>query len=113
MGTDRNSMWNLFDKIKLLDADLIDFVEDVDGWDVDSVSFNTVDQLIGCRVFIQCHVRVVDFVFFQNRLKQLSNTRGLVYCNCAVNLPAPIPCPIPTARLLDCSSILLFPSRGK
>ena len=113
MGTDRHSMRNLLDQIEFLDADLINFVEDIDSWDVDSVSFNTVDQLISCRIFIQCHIRVVDFVFFQNRLKQLLNMRRLVYCNCAVYLPAPNPCPIPTARLLDCSSILPFPSRGK
>jgi len=66
MGTDRHSMWNLVDEIQLLDCYLINFVEDVNGWDVDSVSFNDVYQRISCCIFIQCHISVVYFVFFQN-----------------------------------------------
>ena len=46
MGRDRNSVGNLADDVELLNADLVDLVEDVDAWDVGPVAFNHVDQLV-------------------------------------------------------------------
>ena len=46
MGRDRNSAGNLTDDVELLNADLVDLVQDVDAGDVGPVSFNHVDQLV-------------------------------------------------------------------
>ena len=46
MGGDWNSVGNLADDVELLNADLVDLVEDVDAWDVSPVAFNHVDQLV-------------------------------------------------------------------
>ena len=40
-------MRNLADDVELLNADLINLVEDVDAGDVGPVAFNHVDQLVG------------------------------------------------------------------
>ena len=46
MGRDRNSVGDLADDVELLNADLVDLVEDIDAGDVGPVPFNHVDQLV-------------------------------------------------------------------
>ena len=46
MGRDRNSVGNLADDVELLNADLVDLVEDVDAGDVGPVPLNHIDQLV-------------------------------------------------------------------
>ena len=46
MGRDRNSVGNLADDVELLNADLINLIEDVDAGDVGPVPLNHVDQLV-------------------------------------------------------------------
>ena len=46
MGGDWNSVGNLADDVELLNADLINLVEDVDAGDVGPVPLNHVDQLV-------------------------------------------------------------------
>ena len=46
MGRDGNSVGDLADDVELLNADLINLVEDVDAGDVGPVPFNHVDQLV-------------------------------------------------------------------
>ena len=66
MRADGNSVGDFVNEIELFDGDLVDFVENVDRRNVNSVSFNNVDQHVCGCVFVQCHIRVVDLVFFQN-----------------------------------------------
>ena len=47
MGGDGNRVGNLADDVELLNADLVDLVEDVDAGDVGPVAFNNIDQLVG------------------------------------------------------------------
>ena len=47
MGRDRNSVGDLADYVELLNADLIDLIEDVDARDVGPVSLHNVDKFIG------------------------------------------------------------------
>ena len=46
MGRDGNSVGDLADDVELLNADLINLIEDVDAGDVGPVPFNHVDQLV-------------------------------------------------------------------
>ena len=46
MGRDRNSVGNLADDVELLNADLVDLVEDVDAGDVGSVTLDNINQFI-------------------------------------------------------------------
>ena len=46
MGRDGNSVGDLADDVELLNADLVDLVQDVDAGDVGPVSFNHIDQLV-------------------------------------------------------------------
>ena len=46
MGGDWNSVGNLADDVELLNADLVNLVEDVDAGDVGPVPLNHVDQLV-------------------------------------------------------------------
>ena len=46
MGRDRNSVGNLADDVELLNADLVDLVEDVDAGDVGPVTFHHVNKFI-------------------------------------------------------------------
>ena len=46
MGRNGDRVRNLADDVELLNADLVDLVEDVDAGDVGPVPFNHVDQLV-------------------------------------------------------------------
>ena len=46
MCRDGNSVGDLADDVELLNADLVDLVQDVDAGDVGPVSFNHIDQLV-------------------------------------------------------------------
>ena len=46
MGRDRNSVGNLADDVELLNADLVDLVEDVDAGDVGPVPLHHVNKFI-------------------------------------------------------------------
>eukprot|EP00658_Telonema_sp_P-2_P013418 TRINITY_DN1507_c0_g1_i37.p1 TRINITY_DN1507_c0_g1~~TRINITY_DN1507_c0_g1_i37.p1 ORF type:complete len:143 (-),score=31.02 TRINITY_DN1507_c0_g1_i37:232-660(-) len=53
---------NAGNNVELLDADLINLVEDVDGGDVGTVTLNGVDELIGGVVTLDADIGVDDFV---------------------------------------------------
>ena len=59
-----------------LDRDLIDFVQQVDAWDVSPVAFDDVDKIVGCGVVPQRDVRVVDFVLGQDRFNLMQKSGG-------------------------------------
>lgn len=71
VGGDGHAVRNLVDHVQLLDADLIDLVEQVDARDVNPVALDDVDEVVGRRVVLEHDVRVVDLVLAQNRLHRV------------------------------------------
>lgn len=50
MSRDGDSVGDLADYVKLLDADLVDFIEDVDAGDVGPVPLHNVNKFIGSSI---------------------------------------------------------------
>ena len=46
MSRDRHGVWNLTYDIELLNADLVNLVENVDARDVSSIPLNNIDKFI-------------------------------------------------------------------
>ena len=68
MRANRNTVWYFIDHVEFFNGDLVDFVENINGGNVHPVSFDDVDQIIKGAVFVQHNIRIVDLVFFQDRL---------------------------------------------
>lgn len=77
VGRDRDAVRDFVDDVQLLDADLIDFVEQVDARDIDAVPLDDVDQVVGRRVVPQRDVGVVHLVLGQNGLHGVQVELGL------------------------------------
>eukprot|EP00047_Mylnosiga_fluctuans_P001872 m.222272 g.222272 ORF g.222272 m.222272 type:complete len:496 (+) comp10733_c0_seq1:131-1618(+) len=71
VGGDRDTVRHLVDNVQLLDGDLVDLVEHVDGGDVHAVALDDVDQLVLRRVIAQHNVRVVDAILAEDGLDRV------------------------------------------
>ena len=45
-----------------LDGYLINFIENVDAWNIDAIPFDDVDQFLGSGIMAQRHVGIADSV---------------------------------------------------
>ena len=66
----------LIDDIQLLNADLIDLVEDINTRHIDSVSLNRVDQLVNSGIASEMNISVGKLVLFAN------GNHGIVFHVC-------------------------------
>jgi hypothetical protein len=57
---------NFVDKIKLLNRDRVDLIENINTRYVDSITFNHINQVVHCRVALEINVAVIDTVLVQN-----------------------------------------------
>ncbi len=67
----RDAVRDLVDDVQLLDRYLVNLVQQVDARDVDSVSLDNVNQIVGRGVVSQRDVRVVDLVLGQDRADEV------------------------------------------
>ena len=59
-----------------LNGDLVDLVENVDARHKHTIALNDVNQIVDGCVKSHSHIRIVDFVFAQNRLDQIQIQMG-------------------------------------
>lgn len=59
-------MGNSIPNFELLQRNRIDFVEDVDTWDVNSVTLNSIDQIVWGGVARESDISVDQLVLFAN-----------------------------------------------
>lgn len=67
LSGNRHIMRTLVDDIELLNGNLIDLVKDIDAWDIDPVSLDNIDELIGRRVASKCNISVRDLILGSDR----------------------------------------------
>lgn len=64
-------MWHLVDDIKLLNGELIDLVKDVDGWDILSITFDNVNELIYRGITATKNISRHNTIFSADRVNDL------------------------------------------
>lgn len=68
MSRDWDGMRDFVDNVQLLNRDLINLVEDVDARNIDAISLNCVNQVVGSSVAAHRNIRIMHTVFRENGL---------------------------------------------
>lgn len=68
MGRAGDAVGDPVEDVKLLDCDLVDLVEDINAGDIESVSFDDIDELIDSGVASEADISVRDLVLTEHSL---------------------------------------------
>lgn len=79
MSGDWDTMRNLVDDVQLFNGDLINLVEEINAWNVDTIAFDDINEIFGSSIILQGDVSVVNFVFSQNGFDRVQIKLGLGY----------------------------------
>jgi len=62
VGRDEDVIWDLVKEVEFLNSDLIDFIDDVEGGNVDSVAVNRIYEIIDSAFASEDNFGIVQFI---------------------------------------------------